>query len=122
MSIMDGLIMQHKCTACGKLYARGSEEIINGCSCGNKLFYFISEKKKRQASGEVSYFYELEDDENEEIIAFDLEAINIKEHGRYEIDINALMSNDDSLVYRYGEGKYSIDIMTDPSKIRQKKY
>lgn len=117
--------MQHKCTVCGKLYEHGSEEILDGCSCGNKLFYFVKDKngKNNQLKdhGEVQYFYELEEDDNEELIAFDLEAINIRSRGKYDIDINALFNNDDNLVYRYGEGKYSIDINQNFSKIRQKK-
>ena len=115
--------MNHKCTVCSKIYAQGSDEIINGCSCGNKLFYFVNDKKnskKKEQSNSVDYFYELEDDENNELIVFDLEAINIKEHGKYEIDLNALMNNS-GLVYKYGEGKYGIDIEQNFSKIKQKK-
>ena len=105
-------MMQHKCTKCGQVYEQGSEEILNGCICGNKLFYFMKKggrKKKEKPAAELQYFYELEDEENNEIIVFDLEAINIINHGKYEIDINALM-NKNGLVYKYGDGKYSIDL------------
>ncbi len=115
--------MKHKCTACGKIYEEGANEILNGCACGSKLFYFVKkDEKQKPISQDVSYFYEVEDDENEEIIVFDLEAINIKGQGKYEIDLNTLMNaNDHGLVYKYGEGKYSIDIEQDFSKIRQKR-
>lgn len=112
--------MQHKCTVCGRLYEQGSLDIMNGCDCGNKLFYFINNKKDKSKSDNLQYFYELEDEENSEIIVFDLETVNIRDQGKYEIDIDALMKND-GLVYRYGEGKYSIDIAQNFSKIKQKR-
>jgi len=113
--------MQHRCTVCGQLYKEGSDEILSGCTCGNKLFYFVNDKKFRKDKSSDNYFYELEDEENQELIVFDLEAVNIKDHGKYEIDINALLNNDSGLVYKFGEGKYSIDIEQNFSRIRQKK-
>jgi hypothetical protein len=109
--------MQHKCVKCGKVYEKGSEEILNGCTCGSKLFYFLKSgskgKKGKEAlkddSDSMDYFYELEDDENQEMMVFDIEAINVKSSGKYELNIQSLMDND-GLIYRYGDGKYSIDI------------
>jgi uncharacterized protein len=109
--------MKHRCTVCEKTYDKGADEILNGCVCGNTRFYFVNEKKtvlKQQDNN----FYELEDDENNEIIAFDLETINIIAPGKYEIDVNALMTNDE-LVYKYGEGKYSVDIEKNLDKKRK---
>jgi uncharacterized protein len=108
--------MQHKCTVCGKIFENGSQEILNGCNCGNKRFYFIKNNQKKP----IAQFIEYEDDDNNELIVFDLESVNIIETGKYEIDINNLM-NKEALVYRYGEGKYSIDIEQNFSKIKQKR-
>jgi uncharacterized protein len=102
--------MRHKCTVCEKIFEDGAEEILNGCSCGNKLFYFLSDKRQKTTNNKITdseYYYENEDEA--ESINLDLEAVNILEHGKYEIDIDNLMSSKD-IVYRYGEGKYSIDI------------
>lgn len=111
--------MHHKCTACGKIYEE-SIDIVNGCDCGHKLFYFVKDKSKK-TNKELNYFYELDDEDSDEIIVFDLESINILEHGKYEIDINSLMkSKEDCLVYKYGEGKYSIDIARHLSKIKNR--
>jgi predicted nucleic acid-binding Zn-ribbon protein len=112
--------MHHKCTACGQTYEEG-QDILGGCNCGNKLFFFVKDKAKKPAK-ELNYFYELEDDDNNEIMIFDLETINIIENGKYEIDLDSLMkSGDECLVYKYGEGKYSIDIEQNFSKIKYKR-
>lgn len=116
--------MNHKCTACGKLFEKDSNEILSGCTCGSKRFYFVKaqapqKNKKTIQESEMQYFYELEDDENNEIVVFDLEAVNIKCPGKYEVDINSLLNNN-GVVYRYAEGKYSIDL-EENLKVRKKR-
>ena len=119
--------MIHKCVKCKAEYEKGSDEILNGCICGSKLFYFVKEKSKNSKNkkddelsyDEVNYFYELEDDENNEIIVFDIEAINVKSSGKYELNIDSMMK-DEGLVYRYDEGKYSIDIDANFKKIKKR--
>ncbi len=122
--------MFHKCVKCGKLYEHSSEEILSGCLCGSKLFYFVKSKSegKKKKSGEkvsedVEYFYELEDDVNQEIIIFDIEAINIKSSGKYELNLDGLMNtkHDNGLIYKYGEGKYSIDLENNFKQLKHRK-
>jgi len=118
--------MYHKCVKCDRIYEQASEEIINGCTCGSKLFYFVKSadgKKKNSkdtVTEDIDYFYELEDDENHEIIIFDIEAINIKSSGKYELNLDGLMNND-GLIYKYGEGKYSIDLDNNMKQLRKKR-
>ncbi len=103
------------------VYAKDSDEILQGCSCGNKLFYFIGDGKKKESTTSVGYATEITvDDDDQGMIVFDTEAVNIIANGKYEIDINALISTPESIVYCYGDGKYSIDISDNP-KIRRKK-
>jgi predicted nucleic acid-binding Zn-ribbon protein len=124
--------MYHKCVKCGKLYEQASEEILSGCLCGSKLFYFVKSKtasKKKTSSETISsedieYFYELEDDVNQEIIVFDIESINIKSSGKYELNLDGLMNNknvNDGLIYKYGEGKYSIDLDNNFKQLKSRK-
>jgi predicted nucleic acid-binding Zn-ribbon protein len=123
--------MYHKCVNCGKLYERAAEEILTGCVCGGKLFYFVkngdsdSKKKKNveKNTEDMEYFYELEDDDNKEIIIFDIEAINIKSSGKYELNLDGLMNtnNSNGLVYKYGEGKYSIDLDNNLKQLKKGK-
>jgi len=114
--------MHHKCVKCGKVYEQASEEILIGCACGSKLFYFVKPESatKKKDSDEVEYFYELEDDENHELIVFDIEAINVKGSGKYELNIDSMLKND-GLIYKYGDGKYGIDIESNLKKINGKK-
>jgi len=122
--------MHHKCVKCGKVYEHASEEILSGCICGSKLFYFVKNglnaplKKTVMTNAgdvdEVEYFYELDDETNHELIAFDIEAVRVKSSGKYEIDLNSLMNNN-GLIYSYGEGKYSVDIDSNMKQLKKKR-
>jgi len=37
--------MPHQCIKCNTLYKDGASEIMKGCSCGGKLFFFIKKEK-----------------------------------------------------------------------------
>lgn len=99
--------MKHKCTKCKKVYEENSEEIINGCICGNNRFFFVKPSNGKKEDKEE--FIEIDDEENEEIIILDTETVNIIENGKYEIDISSLLETKVP-VYKYSEGKYSIDL------------
>ncbi|MGV8151147.1 MAG: OapC/ArvC family zinc-ribbon domain-containing protein [Candidatus Woesearchaeota archaeon] len=96
--------MKHKCTKCKRVYEENAEEIITGCICGNNRFFFVKPRKQKKEE-----FVELDDEENEEIIILDTETVNIIENGKYEIDISSLLEKKIP-VYKYSEGKYSIDL------------
>jgi len=115
--------MPHRCVRCGKLYGDGSSEVLSGCSCGSKLFFYVKqaalekaqeaakkldEKQKRQIEKDV---YDLIGDEidRDKTIVLDFESINITEPGKYELDLVHLFSKN-PLVYRLEEGKYMIDL------------
>jgi len=117
-------MMHHKCVKCGQIYAKAAEEILNGCICGSKLFYFVKNSGKKKVTEDIEYFYELEnqiDDASTELIVFDIEAINVISSGKYELNIESLMNKNDGLIYKYGDGKYSIDLDTNLKKITSSK-
>jgi predicted nucleic acid-binding Zn-ribbon protein len=106
------MAINHKCVKCGKTYEELSEEILRGCICGSKLFYFVkqsSKGKKKQPKAEeaIEYFYELEDAPSNTV--FDIEAIKVISSGKYEVNLDGLMNNN-GIIYEYGEGKYSVDL------------
>ena len=37
--------MPHQCVRCNTFYKDGSTEILKGCNCGGKLFFFIKQEK-----------------------------------------------------------------------------
>ena len=104
------------------MYDDGSSEILQGCECGGKLFFYIkkkaleqkekiinlSKKEKEQIEQDV---YEIMGDEidKEKPIVLDLETIKVLKPGKYEIDLVNLF-NKQPLIYKLQEGKYVIDL------------
>jgi hypothetical protein len=118
--------MPHQCVRCNKLYPDGAKEILSGCSCGGKLFFYIkkskleqlqqtneemnlSEKDKKQIEKDVR---ELVGDQinKDDPVVLDLESIRVKKPGKYELDLVHLFKGD-PIVFKLEEGKYMIDVI-----------
>ena len=41
--------MPHQCVRCNTFYDDGAEEILKGCSCGSKLFFFVKKEAIEKA-------------------------------------------------------------------------
>jgi|TARA_B100001971_G_C17863153_1_gene369364 predicted nucleic acid-binding Zn-ribbon protein len=115
--------MPHQCVKCNNFYEDGAQELLKGCSCGGRLFFYIK-KKALKKSQEVTEKLTKEDKEQIEKDVFDLigekvdkdqpvvldfESIKIMKPGKYEIDLVHLFKNE-PLIYKLEEGKYLIDI------------
>ncbi len=115
--------MPHQCVRCGTLYGDGAKEILSGCSCGGRLFFYIkkekleearkvteklSEKEKKQIEKDVLDIVG-EQRKKDEAIVLDLESIRIRKPGKYEIDLVSLFKKR-PLIYKLEEGKYVIDL------------
>ena len=115
--------MPHQCVRCGKLYDDGAEEILKGCPCGGRLFFYISKKKLEETKDIVADLTTEEKDEIEKDVfdligiergvekpvVLDLESIRILKPGKYELDIVNLFKKR-PLIYKLEEGKYLIDL------------
>jgi len=116
--------MPHRCVRCGTLYEDGAKEILKGCSCGARLFFFVkkkaleesneiveklSDKDKKQIEKDVYDIVGVKRDEDVPIV-LDLESIKIKKPGKFEIDLVNLFNKKQPLVYKLEEGKYMIDL------------
>ncbi|MBU1204798.1 MAG: Zn-ribbon domain-containing protein [Nanoarchaeota archaeon] len=115
--------MPHQCVRCGKLYDDGAEEILKGCPCGGRLFFYISKKKLEETKNIVTDLTTKEKDEIEKDVfdligiergvekpvVLDLESIRILKPGKYELDIVNLFKKR-PLIYKLEEGKYLIDL------------
>ena len=132
--------MPHQCTKCGKVYPDASEELLKGCNCGSKFFYYIKQEKFDSLQSEVQkVMEELEktdidqiekdireltglDKKPDEPVILDLESIKVIKPGKFEIDIVSLFSKNRPLIYKLGEGKYIIDIASslDTKNIKNK--
>ena len=113
--------MAHQCVRCNKLYENASKEILKGCTCGAKIFFFIknpkkteepvvnlSKKEKKQIEEDVKDI--VGEKETDSPIILDLESVKVVKTGKYEIDLVTLFKRD-PLVYKVGEGKYMIDVI-----------
>ena len=126
--------MQHQCVRCSELYEDGAKEMLKGCGCGGKLFFFIKKEKieeiknaptahltikeKEQIEQDV---FELvgSDIDKDAPVVLDFEAIRVSKPGKYELDIVQLFKNE-PLVFRLEDGKYMIDVVQSFEKLRKK--
>lgn len=115
--------MPHQCVRCNTFYEDGSKEILKGCVCGGKLFFFIKNSSVQKAENivvnltdqekqqiEEDVFEIIGEDHSTEPVVLDVESIRVAKPGKYEIDLVTLFKGD-PLVYKVGEGKYMIDII-----------
>jgi len=115
--------MPHQCVRCGKFYDDGAEEILKGCPCGGRLFFYINKKKLEESKNIVTDLTAQEKNEIEKDVfdligieggvekpvVLDLESIRILKPGKYELDIVNLFRKR-PLIYKLEEGKYLIDL------------
>ena len=116
--------MPHQCVKCGKFYTEGSNELLKGCVCGGKFFFFVNQKHldeakkitesltdedKLRIEKDVLDIVGIKDEEEDVPVVLDLESINILKPGKYSLDLVHLFRGL-PLVYRLEEGKYIIDL------------
>jgi len=126
--------MPHQCVRCSTFYEDGSHHIIDGCSCGGKLFFFVSKAKLEKAKQATSHLdqeqkQKIEDDvfeiigeksESDEPVVLDFESVNVVSPGRFELDLVNLFSTKKPLVYKLEDGKYMIDLASTFQKMKKK--
>ncbi|MBS3122838.1 hypothetical protein J4434_08205 [Candidatus Woesearchaeota archaeon] len=116
--------MPHQCVRCNNMYDDGSSEILNGCNCGGKLFFYVKkealEKKQQQLKLSIEEQQQIEKDvcdiigvdkdDLEHPVVLDLETVQIIQSGKFHIDLVKLFNKKNPLVYKLEEGKYVIDL------------
>ena len=116
--------MPHQCVRCNHLYQDGAQEILKGCSCGARLFFYIKKKHieegkvlvsnfskedKDQIEKDVTEILHIKNEDNNKPVVLDLESIRVAGPGKYELDLVHMFKND-PLVVKLEEGKYVIDL------------
>jgi len=125
--------MPHQCVRCSELYDDGAKEILSGCSCGARLFFYIKKSKleaakkvlqtdlkpeqKKQIEQDVLNM--VGDQEQDTPVVLDFESIRIKEPGKYELDLVQLFSKA-PLIFKLEEGKYIIDVAESFGRLKKK--
>ena len=118
--------MPHQCVRCNTLYGDGAKEIVKGCSCGAKLFFYIKKDKLEQAKKLTENIKLTENDriqmekdvfdlvgqeiDKDNPVILDVEAIRVLKPGQYELDLVHLF-NGEPLIFKLEEGKYMIDLV-----------
>ena len=117
--------MPHQCVRCGNIYADGSKELLSGCPCGSKFFFFIKKDKieeakqlsadlttdeRKQIEKDVIDIVGVKTDESEPVF-LDIESIRVLKPGKYELDLIDLFRGK-PLVYKVEDGKYIIDLVS----------
>ena len=117
--------MPHQCVRCNTFYEDGAKEILKGCNCGGKLFFYVkkekladmkkqlrdqnlSKKDKERMENDIIDIIGAQADKEKPII-LDFESINILKPGKYELDL-VHMFKGDPLIFKLDDGKYMIDI------------
>ncbi len=119
--------MPHQCVRCSKLYEDGSKEILTGCSCGGRFFFYMKKKSVDEVKNMTA---KLTDTDKKQIekdaldivgekskeemskdapVVLDVESIRMLKPGHFEIDLVDLFKGE-PLVYKLSDGKYVIDI------------
>ena len=124
--------MPHQCVRCNKFYEDGAKEILKGCLCGARLFFYIK-KERLEESKKITENLTKEDKKEvekdvldlvdadmakEKPIVLDLESIKIMKPGKYELDLVRLFKGE-PLIFKLEEGKYIIDIPESFKKIKK---
>ena len=127
--------MPHQCVRCNTFYEDGAREILYGCSCGGKLFFFIkkeklselkklseesalTKKEKEQIEQDIFDLVGSDIDRDQPVI-LDIEAIRVMRPGKYEVDLVHLFKGE-PLIFKLEDGKYMIDLVQSFEKFRKK--
>jgi predicted nucleic acid-binding Zn-ribbon protein len=111
--------MPNKCTRCGKVYEEGSDVIIKGCGCGNRLFFYfrkvsdeeaaeLTEEGTKEIQESASALIGIKDGEPVLDKGSDIWNIKVKD-GVYEIDIASLMGGE-PIIVAGEEGRYLVSL------------
>jgi len=126
--------MPHQCVRCGTFYDDGASEILKGCSCGGKLFFYVkkdklkeikektiklTENQKEEIEKDVFELVGSEIDKSQPVI-LDFEAIRVLKPGQYELDLVHLFKNE-PLIFKLDDGKYMIDLIATMKAMLHKK-
>lgn len=126
--------MAHKCVHCGEVYTDGSKELLEGCKCGSKFFFYFNPERLKGL--ETSSITDLPKDEKlkvereirsmigvdeEKPVILDFETVRVVKPGKFEIDIINLFRKERPLIYKLEEGKYIIDLATSMQKWQNSK-
>lgn len=118
--------MPYRCVHCSRIYADGAKEILEGCECKSKFFFYIKEDKLKEIEQNKSMEANLSTSEKEQIeedvrdiagvtdvetpVFLDFESVKVIKPGKYLLDLQKLFSMDKPRIYKLEDGKYIVDL------------
>lgn len=119
--------MPYKCVHCSEAYKDDAPEVVSGCSCNSKFFFYIKESKLKEIEEKKSPEVDLSEDEKTQIesdvreiagledkpevpVFLDFESVKVLKSGKYLIDINKLFNKEGPKIYQLEDGKYIVDL------------
>jgi hypothetical protein len=125
--------MPHQCVRCSVFYDDGAQEILKGCPCGGRLFFFVKKEKLETAKTWIPP--DLQPEQKKQIetdvlelvgsppddapVVLDFESVRVLEPGKYQLDLVKLFKGE-SLVFKLEEGKYVIDLQASFQGIKKR--
>jgi predicted nucleic acid-binding Zn-ribbon protein len=106
------------------MFPDGAQEILKGCSCGARLFFYIkkkhidegkklisnlTEEDKEHIESDIAEILHIKKEDGDRPVVLDVEAIRVMKPGQYELDLVHLFKKD-PLIIKLDEGKYMIDL------------
>ena len=106
------------------MYADGAKEILAGCQCGARVFFYIKKKNieagqkmvsnlsvddKKHIEDDIGEILSIKQEAGDKPVVLDIEAIRVLQPGKYELDLVHLFKKD-PLIIKLEEGKYMIDL------------
>lgn len=106
------------------MFADGAKEILSGCSCGAKVFFYIRKNNietgkkmvsnlsvddKKHIEEDIGEILSIKQEVGDKPVVLDIEAIRVMQPGTYELDLVHLFKKD-PLIIKLEEGKYMIDL------------
>ena len=107
------------------MYGDGAKEILAGCKCGARLFFYVRKdhlKKAQEVAQQTKQLsseekVQIEKDikeiigiEEEQPVILDIESVRITRPGSFELDLAHLFNKKEPIIYKVEEGKYIIDL------------
>lgn len=111
--------MPHRCVKCARIYTDDARELINGCSCGSRVFLFVRSLEELRRLGDIAW---LEEElrafiaRRSKPISLEVENIRMLRKGVFEIDVDRLMKQE-PVVVRDTFGVYYIKLPQRPSSV-----
>jgi predicted nucleic acid-binding Zn-ribbon protein len=119
--VIQVIFMPYKCLTCSDIYDDLALEVQNGCKCGSRLFFYMTQDKIDKITKKDKVKEESEKQEIKKVaekmpslnkksgIIIDFEAIKLLKRGKYKVNVDKLFSQNEPRIYKLEEGKYIVD-------------